>query len=82
MAKSKFSQWVFNQLFTLDLAVNSLLGGSPEETISARLGRNWHGSWMEKVVNFLAHPFEGHFHHCEEAHENTPESNTEMEVLK
>lgn len=42
-----------NILIGIDQFANILLGGSTDETISSRLGRNYDGTWMEKFVNFL-----------------------------
>ena len=36
-------RWVGNLLITVDQAVNAVLGGAPDETISSRMGR-----WKDK----------------------------------
>lgn len=46
-------QYLKNILKSIDLLLNTMLGGSPEMTISSRLGRNYKGTWMAKVVDFL-----------------------------
>ena len=46
-------QWVLNILVAIDELVNSILGGSPHETISSRLGRNYPLSPLTTIVNML-----------------------------
>lgn len=40
-------------MISLDQLANSLIGGDPDWTISARLGKNYKGTWMAKLVDFL-----------------------------
>jgi hypothetical protein len=78
------AKYLFNQLYALDLHVNTILGGSPRETISARLGRNYPNSWITQVVNWLASPWDNNddgnpYDHCQDAAEReTPDPNGEV----
>jgi hypothetical protein len=58
-------KYFLNILRALDELGNALAFGSPHETISSRLGRNWRGSALERAVDGVAG--EGH---CESAAEN------------
>lgn len=42
-----------NLLVSMDQLWNTVLGGSPDETISSRVGRNYPGSIYEKVINWV-----------------------------
>ena len=42
-----------NLLIALDETVNTVFLGSPHETISSRLGRNYPNSVLARAVNFL-----------------------------
>lgn len=33
-------QYFFNYLYLLDLTINTIIGGDPRQTLSARMGRN------------------------------------------
>jgi hypothetical protein len=46
-------KYLVNILISLDQLLNVLFLGSPDETISSRLGRNYRDTWMEKTVDFL-----------------------------
>ena len=52
---SKLKNWFWNLLISLDQLGNSLLGGSPDETISARAGRYagklWYWTGLAWVLN-------------------------------
>lgn len=37
---SALKQYLWNVLYLLDLALNTLLGGDPRQTLSARMGRD------------------------------------------
>lgn len=39
MARSRFGQYVFNILYSVDQFFNTVAGGDPDETISSRLGK-------------------------------------------
>jgi hypothetical protein len=45
--------YLFNILIATDELANTILGGNPHETISARLGREYPNSFTAKVVDFL-----------------------------
>ena len=49
----KFYQYLKNLLVSLDQLLNSILGGSPDETISTRLHDHYPDSWMRKTVDYL-----------------------------
>jgi hypothetical protein len=63
----KLSQYLFNILVSIDQFGNTLAGGAPDETISSRLGRNYRGSWFEKLVDWGAYQITGKKDHCEDA---------------
>ena len=46
-------QYLFNILIGTDQLFNAIIGGSPNDTISARLGRNYPNSVLRKVVDFI-----------------------------
>jgi len=48
---------------------NTLAGGSPHETISSRLGRNWRGTALEEAVDKAAEVIAKEKDHCEKAAE-------------
>ena len=66
MAWFRPRRWVMNMLIALDQLGNSMMGGSPDETISSRSaraaqkGHRW-GRWMCKGLNWLDP------NHCEDA---------------
>lgn len=76
---NKALQYGYNLLCAVDQAANTILGGSPTETISARLGRNYRDTWMEKTVNFLFRWQSPD--HCGEAVEHTPPEFEEGAVI-
>lgn len=51
----RLKNWLWNLLISLDQLGNSLLGGSPDETISARAGRYmgkvWYWTGLAWVLN-------------------------------
>lgn len=49
-------QYLLNILIGFDQLVNSVIGGSPSDTISARLGRNYPNSFFRKCVDFMFGP--------------------------
>jgi hypothetical protein len=83
---NKFNRYIFNQWYALDLLLNARLGGAPTETISSRLGRNYHGTWMEKTVNWMAHLIapgaDPDNDHCSDASEKTPDQDKEGGIIK
>lgn len=46
-------QYIHNVLVAIDQLGNAVLGGCPDETISARLGREYPNSILRKLVDFL-----------------------------
>ncbi len=62
-------KWFVNILLSLDETVNAVFLGSPHESISARLGRNYPGSILYRVVNSL---FFWQCDHCRGALDNEP----------
>lgn len=59
-------KYLKNILISIDQLANTLFGGDPDMTISGRLGRNWDGSWMKKLVDWLF-KWQGHDSHCDNA---------------
>jgi hypothetical protein len=47
------AKWLLNILISIDQLVNTIFGGSPDETISSRLGRNYPNSVLAKFVDLL-----------------------------
>jgi hypothetical protein len=59
-------KYLKNILISLDQLVNAILGGDPDMTISARIGRNYDGSWMKAIVDWMF-KWQGHDSHCDNA---------------
>ena len=57
-----------NVLIAIDQLVNTFLGSDPDETISSRVGKNYHGTLLEKFINILF--WVETKNHCEEAIES------------
>ena len=57
-------KYTINILVSIDQFGNTLLGGSPDETISSRVGRNYQGSIFQKTINKI---FFWQKDHCSEA---------------
>lgn len=65
-----FKEWVYQVTIALDQFVNTLLGGSADETMSSRCFRLDHIATyraLESGINFIFMPFQGP-HHCEHAY--------------
>ena len=64
-------RFLWNVLIGIDQLGNTLLGGAPDETISARAGRgkdkHWYWRWTAKVLNKLE---PGHTNHAIQAEVN------------
>lgn len=62
------SLWIYNQLLAMDCGLNTLLGGSPFETCSSRLGRHYNTSHEARVVadviDWVAFHLAGEMNHC------------------
>ena len=59
-------RYIENQFLAVDQSVNAVTGGSEDETISSRLGRNYRGTFLEKFVDIIF----GN-NHCENALEDS-----------
>lgn len=57
-------KYIHNLLISLDQLGNTLLLGDPDETISSRVGKNYHDTIFEKFINWL---FMVQENHCERA---------------
>ena len=75
---NKIKKYLWNILISLDQLVNTIAGGSPDETVSSRIGRNYTGSVAEDVVNFLF--WWKTKNHCVEAIE--PEDRSKEAIFK
>jgi hypothetical protein len=60
-------KYLKNILISIDQLVNTLAGGDPDMTISARLGRNYKGTWLEKFVDWMFQWQGNPNGHCENA---------------
>ena len=60
-------KYLRNILISIDQFFNTLAGGDPDMTISARLGRNYKGSWLERFVDWLFKWQNRPDGHCENA---------------
>jgi hypothetical protein len=47
------AKWLLNILISIDQLVNTVFGGSNDETISSRLGRNYPNSVLAKFVDLI-----------------------------
>lgn len=64
-------RYLLNQLVALDIGINSLLGGSPYETISERVWRHrehWAAGLSVKLIDSIFKLF-GQQDHCKNADE-------------
>jgi len=78
---SKIGRYLFNLIYVGDLYWNTATGGSPEETVSARLWDHYRDGWLRKSVDWVAlHGF-GESDHCQKASEGTPESDKKGGVI-
>jgi hypothetical protein len=73
--------YIHNVLLSLDQLANTLCGGNPDNTISARVGyfaqvnRNatkWYWRTAQSIINFTFWPVDGPSH-CQQAFEADPE---------
>lgn len=46
-------KYIHNLLISLDQFGNTLLFGDPDETISSRVGKNYHDTFFETFINWL-----------------------------
>jgi len=60
-------KYLKNILISIDQIINTILGGDPDMTLSARLGRNYRNSWMERFVDWLFKWQKRPGGHCENA---------------
>jgi hypothetical protein len=62
-------KYLKNILISIDQFFNTLAGGDPDMTISARIGRNYRGTCLERFVDWMF-KWQGHEQgHCENANE-------------
>lgn len=66
-------KYIHNILVSLDQFGNTILGGDPDETISSRVGKNYHDTFFETFINFLFQVKTEN--HCVEAIETDEGSN-------
>ena len=50
---SLFGKYIWNILVAIDRLVNAILGGSPEMTISGRVGTWYENTLLRKVIDYL-----------------------------
>jgi hypothetical protein len=62
-----FKKYIYNILISLDQLGNTILFGDPDETISSRLGKNYRGTWIERLVDWMF--YDGHCENAEEKDE-------------
>jgi hypothetical protein len=67
---SRVKKYIVNLLVAFDEFFNALALGSPHETISARLGRNYPDTWIANIVDTLF--AWQRLEHCETAAVNEP----------
>jgi len=60
-------KYLINIFISFDQFINTLFGGDPDMTISARLGRNYPGSWLERFVDWMFKWQNRPDGHCENA---------------
>ncbi len=48
-----FLKYLHNILIATDQWFNAILGGDPDMTISGRVGRNYKGTWIAILIDFL-----------------------------
>ncbi len=69
---SRINTWAFYVAYALDLLANSILAGSPHETLSSRCYRLDHipvYRYLEIAINVAVKPFDGPGH-CRRSYEN------------
>lgn len=57
---NRLYKYTVNLLIALDQMVNAICGGSPDETISSRVGRNYPNSLIAKLIDALFFWDRGH----------------------
>jgi len=62
-----FKKYIINIFISIDQLINTILGGDMDMTLSARLGRNYRGTWMERFVDWLFQWQGNENGHCENA---------------
>jgi len=64
----KSSAWLFYILIALDQLLNAILGGYPDETISARCFREqrWQEKWIDRLFWLQRKDGKGHCEQCYE----------------
>ena len=61
-----FKKYLKNIIISIDQLINTLAGGDPDMTISARLGRNYRGTFIARFVDWLFQ-WQGNKSHVENA---------------
>lgn len=46
-------KYIYNILIAIDQLVNTLFGGDCDETVSSRVGKNYNGSLIHKIIDWL-----------------------------
>jgi len=49
----KIKKYIYNILISIDQLINTFLGGDPDMTISGRVGRNYKGTWIAKLIDWM-----------------------------
>lgn len=53
MGSHMLKKYIKNVLVSIDQLVNTILGGDCDETISSRVGKNYNGTWIHKLIDWL-----------------------------
>lgn len=64
---SILNKYLKNLFISIDQLINTIFGGDPDMTISARLGRYYKKSWVERSVDWLFRWQGNSSEHCENA---------------
>jgi len=48
-----YMKYIRNILISLDMLLNTILGGDPEMTISSRVGRNYKGTFIAHFIDWM-----------------------------
>jgi hypothetical protein len=46
-------KYIRNILISIDQFVNTIFAGDPDETISSRVGKNYNGSTIHHIIDFI-----------------------------
>ena len=81
VSMKKIGRYLFNLIYVGDLYWNTATGGSPEETVSARLWDHYRDGLLRKTVDLVALKIFGEADHCQKASEKTPDSDKQGGVI-